>query len=107
VVWGITWWYVKESPGVPVSFPYAFPRVKILLKCPDERTFLINDGKCDGFLNNAACSYDGSDCDAFNLEYPGCDVDFPDLVGNGWCSGGNYNTEACQWDGGDCLEEEE
>lgn len=78
-----------------------------VLKCPDERTFLINDGKCDGFLNNAACSYDGSDCDAFNLEYPGCDVDFPDLVGNGWCSGGNYNTEACQWDGGDCLEEEE
>lgn len=78
-----------------------------VLKCPDERTFLINDGKCDGFLNNAACSYDGSDCDAFNEEYPGCEVEFPDLVGNGWCSGGNYNTEACKWDGGDCLEEEE
>jgi len=78
-----------------------------VLKCPDERTFLINDGNCDGFLNNAQCSYDGSDCIAFNEEYPGCDVDFPNLVGNGWCSGGNYNTEACKWDGGDCLEEEE
>ena len=24
-------------------------------------------------------------------------------IGNGICSGGEYNTEECEWDGGDCV----
>ena len=28
----------------------------------------------------------------------------PDLLGDGVCQGGPYNTEECDWDGGDCTE---
>lgn len=33
-----------------------------------------------------------------------CSVDDPDLLGNGVCNGGEYNTPECTYDGGDCAE---
>ena len=35
--------------------------------------------------------------------YPGCDVNYPFLVGDGSCDDGEYNTEKCGFDGGDCV----
>jgi len=34
----------------------------------------------------------------------GCAVSHPDMLGDGNCDGGAYNTEACNFDGGDCCE---
>lgn len=34
----------------------------------------------------------------------GCCVSQPAWVGDGFCDGGDYNSEACGWDGGDCCE---
>jgi len=47
--------------------------------------------------------FDGGDCLDFNAKFPGCVVDRPRRVGDGYCDGGAYNTAACQFDGGDCL----
>ena len=33
-----------------------------------------------------------------------CTVSSPSYIGNGFCSGGEYNTEVCGFDGGDCAE---
>jgi hypothetical protein len=33
-----------------------------------------------------------------------CEVSNPDMLGDGHCDGGTYNTEACNFDGGDCCE---
>lgn len=32
-----------------------------------------------------------------------CQVEFPDYLGDGYCDGGDYNTEECDFDGGDCV----
>jgi len=37
-----------------------------------------------------------------NNPYPNCDVPNPQLLGNGICSAGPYNTQECGFDGGDC-----
>ena len=39
---------------------------------------------------------------SFNANYPNCLLDYPQLIGNGRCRGGVYNTESCGWEGGDC-----
>ena len=49
------------------------------------------------------CGWDGGDCIEFNEKYPDCDVFVTNLIGNGICDGGDYNTWECGWDGGDCL----
>jgi len=36
------------------------------------------------------------------LNYPGCNVDYPRNIGNGYCNGGDHNTAECGSDGGDC-----
>jgi hypothetical protein len=72
-------------------------------KCPADETFLLGDGYCHGFLNTEECGFDGGDCLEFNEKYKNCKVKSPELVGNGWCSGGQYNTLECGWDGGDCI----
>ena len=37
---------------------------------------------------------------------PGCEVQYPELIGDGSChSFGNYNTLECNWDGGDCCQD--
>ena len=86
----------------------------------------IGDGWCDydtagGYYNSPACAYDGGDCceescessssqcgangyDCQDPEYA-CVVDYPSWIGDGWCDGGEYNTEQCGYDGGDCCEE--
>jgi hypothetical protein len=35
-------------------------------------------------------------------KYPGCCVEYPEFIGNGWCDWGAYNTKECRYDGGDC-----
>ncbi len=64
-------------------------------------TFL-NDGFCDLPLDVDNCDYDGHDCDDFNAQYINCEVDYPYLVGNGYCDGGKYDIIECGYDGGDC-----
>ena len=34
--------------------------------------------------------------------YPNCTVRSPDMIGDGRCDGGDYNTAECGFDGGDC-----
>lgn len=36
-------------------------------------------------------------------DYPGCNVESPDFIGDGSCDGGDYNTVECGFDGGDCV----
>ena len=40
----------------------------------------------------------------FNRKYPNCTVGNPSAIGNGWCDGGQYNTEDSLSDGDDCDE---
>ena len=68
------------------------------------------------------CDWDGGDCCVgtcvdgtyacgemapFNCTDPsqsGCQVPYPQWVGDGWCDGASpYNTAECGWDGGDCC----
>ena len=64
----------------------------------------IGDGYCDGVdFNNLECGFDGGDCEDFNVKYPNCIVNNPQLMGNGKCDNQeNYNTAECGFDGGDC-----
>lgn len=62
----------------------------------------FNNGRCDGWMNTFECDYDGEDCASFNLQYPSCHVPDTNIVGDGFCNGGIYNTIACGNDGGDC-----
>ena len=41
------------------------------------------------------------DEDLFQKE---CDVPEPELLGDGVCQGGSYNTEECNYDKGDCIQ---
>jgi len=34
----------------------------------------------------------------------GCNVMHPEMLGDGNCDGGSYNTALCNWDGGDCCD---
>ncbi len=76
---------------------------------PKHRHYLLGNGVCNQFLNNAECDYDDGDCEHFNKEYPDCVANFndvvPSFVGDGVCHGGNYNIKECGFDGGDCLVE--
>ena len=62
----------------------------------------IGDKTCNGILNNVDCGFDGNDCAEYNLNYPGCRVNDTNLVGDGFCNGGVYDTIQCVRDGGDC-----
>ena len=42
--------------------------------------------------------------DSNDNQYPDCNVEDSSYVGNGYCSGGDYNTPECKFDGGDCDE---
>ena len=53
------------------------------------------DGLCDGVNNDAACHFDGGDCNQ------GCPI--PVLAGDGSCDEQN-NIEECQYDDGDCIQ---
>lgn len=61
----------------------------------------IGDGYCDKELNNTACGFDGQDCIVGPVK---CLVPVPELLGDGDCDGGPYNTAACNFDNGDCIE---
>ena len=65
------------------------------------------NGWCSIEYNTQECGYDGGDCQNYNEKYPDCDVEFPSLLGNGYCNGRAYNTEACGYDDGDCLDKKE
>ena len=43
-----------------------------------------------------------SQSDCFIKDYPKCNVEVAEKIGNGICNGGKYNVELCGWDGGDC-----
>merc|ERR1712071_686824 len=64
----------------------------------------IGDGLCSGAeeYNNINCGFDGDDCLRFMKDYPNCQVEEPNRVGDGVCDSGSYNTGGCEWDGGDC-----
>jgi hypothetical protein len=49
--------------------------------------------------NTEECDWGKGDCIEFNKAYPDCKVQFPELVGNGLCSGGEYDVEPCVWMG--------
>ena len=100
------------------SFNSSFPGCVVLY--PE----FLSDGACDeGGYNNVRCSYDGGDCEEFNVvfnqkhpdclggdhscstfnaTFPGCMVEDPDFVGDGLCDGKAYNIPECNWDNGDC-----
>ena len=49
----------------------------------------MGDGWCDGGdYNTAECGCDGGDCKEV-AGYPGCRADFPSMIGNGGCNGGD------------------
>ena len=48
------------------------------------------------------CNEDGGDCSNFIHDYPDCNVDEPELIGDGHCDGMPYFTEDCGMDGSDC-----
>ena len=53
----------------------------------------IGDGVYhSGQYNTVECGFDGGDCEDFNLEYPGCNVEDIWKIGNGYCYGGTNNT---------------
>mmetsp|Transcript_5205 Transcript_5205/g.7952 ORF Transcript_5205/g.7952 Transcript_5205/m.7952 type:complete len:262 (+) Transcript_5205:1787-2572(+) len=74
--------------------------------CPYSR-LEIGNGWCTREYNIKECGYDGGDCTTFNQKYPDCDVEFPTLLGNGYCNGGAYNSQKCGYDDGDCLDKKE
>jgi len=53
-------------------------------------------------MKRQACNEDGGDCSAFLEEYPDCNVDQPEKIGNGICDAYPYDTPQCKNDGGDC-----
>ena len=55
-----------------------------------------------GHTTPPACGFDGGDCKVFNAKYPFCNVTDPYRIGDGWCSGEEYNTAECGFDEGDC-----
>jgi hypothetical protein len=65
----------------------------------------VGDGKCDNFggYNSRECSNDGSDCSNFNLQYPKCAGENPDVIGDGNCDP-EYDNVECGFDGYDCLD---
>ena len=76
--------------------------------CQVPFTLKVGDGICDnyGMYNTAACNCDGGDCKYFNKDYPNCEANFTQLIGDaGHCNNnGFFNTEACAFDGGDCID---
>jgi len=64
---------------------------------------IIGDGVCQLWLNTTACNFDGGDC-MTTYDLPFCDVLVDTFLGDGYCHGGEYNTEDCGWDHGDCDE---
>jgi hypothetical protein len=61
----------------------------------------IGNGVCDLELNITECGFDGQDCALGALK---CVVPAPELLGNGYCNGGDYNSAACNFDDGDCID---
>ena len=59
------------------------------------------DGVCDAKHNTTACRFDGYDCFEEWFDET-CNVEDVELLGNGICQSGEYNSEACLWDAGDC-----
>ncbi len=52
-----------------------------------------------------ACGKDNFDCEQAEIPgFDGCVVPDHQLLWNGECDGGVYNTEDCKWDNGDCDE---
>lgn len=58
----------------------------------------IANGICDPELNTTECSWDGFDCIDAKKDIP-CIVDDINLLGDGICNGGRYNTPQCDFDG--------
>ena len=81
--------------------------------CDVYDTTRIGNGYCANLpdINNAACGFDGGDCQAFNenITYAECKVIDASRLGDGFCDGflsedpTQFNSEACVYDGGDCL----
>ncbi len=55
---------------------------------------MFGNGICDGVLYNAAaCKVcGGGGYLDFDLKYPGCEVEYPYLIGNGFCNSLEYNS---------------
>jgi hypothetical protein len=47
---------------------------------------------------------EGKDPPGTNNAPPNCEVSNPEMLGDGNCDGGAYNTESCNYDGGDCCD---
>jgi len=63
----------------------------------------IGDGHCDGgIFNTVQCGLDNGDCINFNIRFPSCKVQEPELIGDGSCQQ-EYNNQICGFDGGDCC----
>jgi hypothetical protein len=85
----------------------------------------LGDSACDviGGYNTERCGWDSGDCCEstcrgascglnvngtevgfnFCLNTDICNVNNQSQLGNGFCNGGDYNTDRCNWDGGDCC----
>jgi len=51
-------------------------------------------------MKSHSCFEDGGDCTDFISSYSNCNVDFPDLIANGFCDGFPYFSSECGNDGG-------
>ena len=72
-------------------------------RCPVPSATLLGDGICHNFgkYNTAGCAFDNGDCLEFNRQHPGCKAEYIDLLGDGRCDGGDYNTQECGFDFGE------
>jgi len=66
---------------------------------------LIGDGTCLLQYNTSVCGFDGGDC---LVQYPFCNAENKNKLGNGECDSSstpseNLNNQQCGWDDGDCI----
>ena len=69
-------------------------------ECTPDGSCICNPGWTGTYCDTCVDGYVGPNCDYY---LPGCDVPYPQWIGNGYCDGEPYNSEECELDGGDCC----
>ena len=75
--------------GDCLDFNIAFPNCKAV------KAYQVGDGECQDEHNDESFGFDGGDCCVENIEVK-------ELLGDGKCNAGLYNSKICLFDKGDC-----